>query len=314
MALGNPLRNNEGVGDRAVAALFHDSNQAENAIQQLTEAGVPKSSIGVAVCGNEKLGKKHGGFMQKLENLFSSDERQEYESDDPSDVLSNMGLNDQQISYYNHRINDGDVLVSVEGPYAAQARQVFSGSGAILPDQLTDEHYSSVRTQATGGGADLREANVGANAENLERQRIQLLGERLRIQKERIRTGEARIRKEVVTERQQVEVPVTREELYIERHPVEGERVAERAEFNSNQEVRIPLEEERVRVERQPVVREEVEVGKRAIQENRAVNEEVRHEELRVDDNARRGVASERDVNRSDLDQDINDPLRKRSA
>jgi uncharacterized protein (TIGR02271 family) len=72
--------------------------------------------------------------------------------------------------------------------------------------------------------------------------------------------GEVRLRKDVVTESQTVEVPVTREELVIERVPASGQENVT-GEIGTDQEIRVPLSEERVRVEKQPVVKEEVRVG-----------------------------------------------------
>lgn len=45
----------------------------------------------------------------------------------------------------------------------------------------------------------------------------------------------------------------------------------------------MPLSEERARVEKQPVVREEVRVGKRAVQDTERVSDQGRREELRVE-------------------------------
>ena len=44
--------------------------------------------------------------------------------------------------------------------------------------------------------------------------------EQLRVGTERYETGRARLRKYVVTEQQQVTVPVTREEVRVEREPI----------------------------------------------------------------------------------------------
>jgi uncharacterized protein (TIGR02271 family) len=98
-----------------------------------------------------------------------------------------------------------------------------------------------------------------------------------------VNRGDVRIRKEVVTEQQTVEVPVTREELVVERIPVDGQRAATGA-IGENSEIRIPLTEERATAEKQTVVREEVAVGKRASERVEQVGGEVRHEELDVDD------------------------------
>ena len=85
----------------------------------------------------------------------------------------------------------------------------------------------------------------------------------------------------MITENQSVQVPVTREELVVERVPASGQ--ANAGEIGADQEVRIPLSEERVRAEKQQVVTEEVRVGKRAVQNTENVSDNVRHEELRVE-------------------------------
>ena len=139
-------------------------------------------------------------------------------------------------------------------------------------------------------GGDLRDsgfedvsADSTATAEVDQDYRIQLRGEVLRTFKERVQRGEVRLRKEVVTENKTVEVPVTREELVVERVPVSGQEAANAGEIGSDEEIRVPLSEERARVEKQPVIQDEVRVGKRAVQKTERVSEDVQHEELRVD-------------------------------
>lgn len=95
-----------------------------------------------------------------------------------------------------------------------------------------------------------------------------------------MKRGEVKLRKDVITEKKTVEVPVTREELVIERTPASGEPAGE---IGTDKEIRVPLSEERARVEKQPVVNEEVRVGKRQVQRTEHVSNSVRHEELRVD-------------------------------
>jgi uncharacterized protein (TIGR02271 family) len=94
--------------------------------------------------------------------------------------------------------------------------------------------------------------------------------------------GEVRLRKEVTTSTQTVEVPVTREELVLERVPVSGQIPATDAAFDSK-EIRIPLSEEHATVSKQAVVREEVRVGKKQVTDVETLDEQVRHEDLRVD-------------------------------
>jgi len=90
-----------------------------------------------------------------------------------------------------------------------------------------------------------------------------------------------RLRKEVVTEQRNIEVPVTREEIVIERHPASGERAE--GPVGEGEEVRIPLMDEEVRVEKTPVVREEISLRKRQVQDTERVSETVRREEARIE-------------------------------
>ncbi len=138
------------------------------------------------------------------------------------------------------------------------------------------------RERTDTGYADRR----SADAVNSSVDRVQLFGEVLRVHKERISRGEVRVRKDVVSENQTIEVPITREELVLERVAVPADTPATSANIGQGQEIRVPLSEDSVRLEKQPVVREEVLVGKREVADVARVGDDVRHEELRVDSDA----------------------------
>jgi len=112
----------------------------------------------------------------------------------------------------------------------------------------------------------------------------------LRVQKERVAVGEVNVRKEVVTEKKTLEVPVEREEVVITRKPVSGKATAGdiRAE-----EIRIPVSEEKVHVSKDTVVTEEVSVGKRKVQGTEHVDETLRKEKIRVDQEGKADVRTE---------------------
>ena len=74
--------------------------------------------------------------------------------------------------------------------------------------------------------------------------------ERLNVAKERREAGKARLRKYVVTEQQQVDVPVTREEVHVTREPV-NERVDGNVQLGEETQT-VTLHEER------PVISTEV--------------------------------------------------------
>lgn len=77
-------------------------------------------------------------------------------------------------------------------------------------------------------------------------------------------------------------VPTEREEVYVERRPVN--RPADGPVGTDDSSIRVPVHAEQVEVSKQPVVREEVEFSKTAVSENQPVSETVRREEVQVDD------------------------------
>lgn len=117
-----------------------------------------------------------------------------------------------------------------------------------------------------------------------ESTRLQLREERLRVDKSRVDRGVATIGTDVVTETQDVDVPFTREELFIERRPANGSTVSSTPEMGAGESIRVPLSEERVTVNKVPVVTEEVVVGKREIEDTQHISETMRKEKLNVAD------------------------------
>jgi uncharacterized protein (TIGR02271 family) len=111
--------------------------------------------------------------------------------------------------------------------------------------------------------------------------RIPVMGERLDVSK-RESTREATITKEPLTETQSVDVPVTHEEMTVERKPA-GESVSTSGQkpVESRTEVKVPLKSE-VQVTKQPYVKEEVSVKKKPVTETRTVTDQVRSEKVNV--------------------------------
>lgn len=112
---------------------------------------------------------------------------------------------------------------------------------------------------------------------------LHLHEEQLQVNKERQQAGEVRVGKEVVEEQKTVNVPVTREEVVLERVPGDGKPDQHTIDDSAAETVRMPVSEETVRVEKVPVTTEEVRVGKRAVQENRQVTDTVHRERARIE-------------------------------
>ena len=109
--------------------------------------------------------------------------------------------------------------------------------------------------------------------------------ERLQVGTERVTTGRARLRKHVVTEQQNVTVPVQHEELRIETEPVTDANAGAALDGPalSDEEHEVTLNEERVVVDKETVPVERVRVGKETVTEQQQVSEDVAHEEIDLD-------------------------------
>jgi uncharacterized protein (TIGR02271 family) len=130
----------------------------------------------------------------------------------------------------------------------------------------------------TSAGRTERAADVG----RAEAETLQLREEELQARKQPVETGQVQLGKDVVEEQRTLEVPVTREEVSIERRPVERRPSEGPIGTGESETIRVPVREERVEVEKTPVVYEEVGVGKREVTETQQVSETVRREEARI--------------------------------
>ncbi|MFU1769648.1 DUF2382 domain-containing protein [Mammaliicoccus sciuri] len=152
-----------------------------------------------------------------------------------------------------------------------------------------DEQDTNVYTSEQSYNNDTQDNNnVGETSynnetqdNNVDEESVQLHEERLNVDKENVETGEASIDKHVVEEEQEFDVPVEREEVTIERRPV-NEKVDEEFNANDDDSVHIPLHEERVKVEKENVVSEEIVIKKNKVQDTEHVSEKVRHEEADI--------------------------------
>jgi uncharacterized protein (TIGR02271 family) len=301
-----------GTSTSTVAAYFTTHAAAQSAIDRLKEAGFTSTHIGYAgrqfaddsteatrpdpgnAAGERSASGKGEGAWAKIKNFFEggdvepyADEKargdsasheitagDDYDAADVHGTFSELSLPQARSRYFHHQLRQGKegavVTVNAEGR-EAEAEAILTSAGGDLGQGTTDFQPSENETEDV----------TGAN------QRIQLLGEVLRVHKDRINRGEVRLRKEVITEQQTVQVPVTREELVVER--IAGDNVTPvQGSIGADQEIRIPLSEERASLDKQTIVREEVAVGKRVVEEVRNVDSEVQHEELRVEDNTRK--------------------------
>jgi uncharacterized protein (TIGR02271 family) len=135
-------------------------------------------------------------------------------------------------------------------------------------------YYTEQSTQ-TRGVADPTEVS------DEDEVRVRRTEEELRVGTRERQAGSIRVRKRVRTDRERIEVPTRHEEIRVERVPVEGE--ASEAEIGED-EVVVPVTEEEVVVHKRPVVKEEVRIRKDVVEDTEVVEEDVRREEIEVED------------------------------
>jgi uncharacterized protein (TIGR02271 family) len=137
------------------------------------------------------------------------------------------------------------------------------------------------------------DGSVGSVAEERgvlqEDLRVQRSEEEVRAGLRRREAGQVNVKKSVRTEREVVRVPKWREEVDIERVPVEGEASTATEADIGEDEVVVQVFEEEVVVTKRVVLKEEIRIRKRVAWEEETVEVDLRKEEVEVDDQSGRG-------------------------
>ena len=144
-------------------------------------------------------------------------------------------------------------------------------SGEFREHALTDEGVNQSR---------------GDDLEDEDELRVQRTEEELRAGTREREAGALNVRKRVRTDRESVQVPTRHEEVTVERVPV-SEGTATEAQIGED-EISVPVTEEEVVVEKRPVAKEEVRIRKDVVEDTEVVEEDVRREEIDVDDQTTR--------------------------
>ena len=214
--------------------------------------------------------------------------------DDDSEIT--VEFERQVLAYYRVETSSASAQRRAYGAYYSDA--VGDERVDLQPGERAEarEHSGEGRPSAAPGEADrereeLRERGDLTDEEEL---RVQRSEEELRAGTRERRAGSVNVRKRVRTDHERLSVPKRREEVSVERVPVEEREASSEAEIGEDDEVRIPVVEEEVVVEKRPVVKEEIRVRKEVVEEEEVVEEDVRKEEVDIDDRIERGEGSRR--------------------
>jgi uncharacterized protein (TIGR02271 family) len=188
----------------------------------------------------------------------------------------------QIYSYYGLSRSSGS---EGSGSYGSYYSEQSTDAGTVGPGMsMGDTESGEFREHAvTDEGVN---QSHGDDLEDEDELRVQRTEEELRAGTTEREAGQVNVRKRVRTDREQIEVPTRREEVSVERVPVEEGATTE-AQIGED-EVRVPITEEEVVVEKRPVAKEEVRIRKDVVEDTEVVEEDVRREEVDVDDQSTR--------------------------
>ena len=263
-----------------VLGAFRDRRLAESAVADLKEAGWQTDHISI-------IGHSSPGVLTSLKQALT--EGPTARRDEASE-LDNIALSDEQRQLYQRELDAGSFLLLVEPEdHPLEARDLLYRYGAyhvFVPLEVGGERIVPIRQET------------------------------VQIQKEVVAIGEIRIHKRIITEDRTFTVPISREEVTIERipyrqpEPPPGTRLVasetRRNEFDQasrsdplpepvaqdpetmealheSGSIRILVHEEQVLIHKQPVVVEEIVLRKQAVEEMKKIVEPVKHEEVSIE-------------------------------
>jgi uncharacterized protein (TIGR02271 family) len=296
--------------DKKVIGVFHSEEEAIRTIEELKAQGYENSDI-YAVAKDEDdismvrgrtnvdVRSAEGNWFDRFVSFITGEEP-------VREAMRNMGLSGPDMDRYYREIEDGGILLYVDKEYGER----YSTNPRYANTKPHDVHNVDAEFHT--------EADVVPHADRAhdgmtdEEIRMKLHEEQLEVDKKEVQSGEVTINKDVVEEEQTIDVPVSREEVYIERRPVDEREAMDEASaaFDEDGEsIRIPLKEERLDIKKKPVVNEELIVGKKEVKDTETLRETVRREKADIDRNQAGGNL----VNGNDMtaNRESDDPDKK---
>jgi uncharacterized protein (TIGR02271 family) len=195
-------------------------------------------------------------------------------------ALIGLGIPDEEAHIYEERFHQGRILVTVKsgaGRYG-EAESILRKAGAEAIDfgtaRTSGSTYAKTNTTQT--------ARTQTPAQGGETLRVPVVEETLTAQKSTRQAGEVEIGKHVVEQQVNIPVELSHEEVTITRHATDRPVQAGDQTLQDGQVIRVPVSEEQVQVQKQARVKEEIEINKQRVTEQRNVSDTVRREEVDI--------------------------------
>ncbi|WP_158651495.1 YsnF/AvaK domain-containing protein [Mesobacillus jeotgali] len=264
-------------------SIIGDTNDVTTALESRT--GVTTEDI-----GTDTDDHREGGFWQSLMTAFDADRNLGGNGPSISDRLVGVGLTDDAAREYEEDVRNGRIILLAE--------TAASGLDVEETGYVTDTSAAGTGVQGNYETDNYDRNNLDTDRYRNDEQRLELKEEQLDVSKERVQAGEVEVHKEVVEDQQKVNIPVTREKVYVERRDVNETASGTAAAMDDDETIRVPIMEEKVEVTKKPVVSEELVIDKREVTDTEQVVESVKHEEAHLE------ADDDRVVNEADLDRD----------
>jgi uncharacterized protein (TIGR02271 family) len=183
----------------------------------------------------------------------------------------------------------GDRLVVPFGKDQVKDAPQIDEDGDLSPaeEDTLYTHYGMASTDGRLDGGDTTEVAAADGVAAPSGDAMTRSEERLVAGTRNEQVGKARLRKHVVTEQQQVTVPVTHEEVTLEREPITDANIGDALDGPgiAEDEHEVVLHAERPVVNTETVPVERVKLGKKTVTEDQTVGGEVRKEQIEFDGN-----------------------------
>lgn len=194
------------------------------------------------------------------------------------DADAHLSPEEQETIYRHYGLEGTENVEAYEPhPYVGGDRPGVDVDDARMRETGNDPYVA-------GAGADVGQRTgdrVGNESDELIRSE-----EHLKVDKDRVNTGHARLRKYVVHDTETVEVPVEREEVRIERTPVDPDDPAVRNADLADDEASVTLHEDRVNVSKEAKPVEKVRLEKDTVRDTERVTEDVAKEKIETEGGA----------------------------
>lgn len=261
---------------QVLVGVFDSFEQADQALEQLTQTGIPRSSM--EVHANSRTGDELAANTADGEQTAPVKESAAYKIGHFFGHLFGGGEAPAEVGHYQEAVRRGGAVLTVTVVDEAQmisARSALHEAGAVDIEERVAQWKNSGYQ-----GYDPSAVQYSAEETAAERQSFAVVRESLEVGKREVQTGGVRVYSRATETPVSEAVTLREEHATIERHPVDRIATAEDLKAAS---VEVRETAEHAVVAKTAHVVEEVTVGKEASERTETINETLKGTEVEVE-------------------------------